>query len=303
MRTSTRTRCRTSTSIWRGHVSRTQSEGDAILAQLAVIEGDATLTSQEWALANLTLEERLQLVGDAAGELSGNDLAGMPLILRRQLEFPYTEGFLFTNDIYDNGGYDAVNNALVTPPASTEQILHSEKYFDQEPPVSVTLDDLSATLGDGWSSVYDQTMGELNIQVLATGGETPALNIPGFPTDVAAPGGRCGLGRRPPGDVRERRPVAHRLADDLGHGARRHRVREPNCASSSRPSKGSAHRFRLMLSPFGSSSPPMRACSTPSVAAPRPSRPLHRLRRAYSKHVERRGEGGARRIDQCEPLG
>ena len=68
----------------------------------------------------------------------------MPLILRRQLEFPYTEGFLFTTDVWGLGGYDAVNQAIQTPPASTEQILHSDKYYSHEAPVAVTLDDLTS---------------------------------------------------------------------------------------------------------------------------------------------------------------
>ena len=155
--------------------------GDAALAQLSVIEGDATLTSQEWMIANMSEQEQLQLLNEALGQLNQDQLANMPLILRRQLEFPYTEGFLFTRDIYGLGGYDAVNQAIQTPPQSTEQILHSDKYYNHEAPVAVTLGDQSATLGDGWSNVYQQTMGELNIQVLATGGELPPLNVPGLP--------------------------------------------------------------------------------------------------------------------------
>jgi hypothetical protein len=159
------------------------AEGDAILAQLAVIEGDATLTSQEWMIANLTPQEQIQLLNEALGELDTSQLENMPLVLRRQLEFPYTEGFLFTRDIYGLGGYEAVNQALQTPPASTEQILHSDKYYAGEQPVAVNLTDLTSTLGEGWSNVYQQTMGELNVQILATGGEQPPVNIPGLPVE------------------------------------------------------------------------------------------------------------------------
>ena len=159
------------------------SAGDAILAQLAVIEGDAVLTSQDWLIANLSLAEQVQLVNDAFAEIDQGQLQGMPLILRRQLEFPYTEGFLFTRDVYAAGGFDAVDQVIQTPPASTEQILHAQKFFDQEAPVAVDVADLLGTLGNGWYQSYEQTMGELNIQVLAGGGEAPAVNIPGFPTD------------------------------------------------------------------------------------------------------------------------
>ncbi len=200
--------------------------GDAILAQLAVIEGDATLTSQRWLIDNLSPAEQLQLFSDSLGELDQSQLAGMPLILRRQLEFPYTDGFTFTaNGLYGNGGFNAVNQALQTPPASTEQILHPDKYFAGEQPIAVTLDDQSATLGAGWSRVYEQTMGELNIQVLASGGQEPAVNIPGFPTtwprqEVAAGWGGDRLNMYENGDQ-----WADRLGNHVGHGGRRNRIR------------------------------------------------------------------------------
>jgi hypothetical protein len=157
--------------------------GDAALGQLAVIEGDATLTSQNWMTDGLTLAEKAQLLADAAGQLSNDQLGSMPLILARQLEFPYVEGFLFTRSIWGLGGYDAVNQAIQTPPASTEQILHDDKYTSGEAPVTVTPDDLTSSLGSGFGNVYQQTMGELNIQILATGGERPPGYVPGLPAN------------------------------------------------------------------------------------------------------------------------
>jgi len=164
-----------------GNRIKDPAEGDAALAQLSVIEGDATLTSQLWMVQNMSEAEQGQLVTQALGELSQDQLANMPTILRRQLEFPYAEGFLFVRDVYGLGGFDAVNQAIQTPPASTEQILHSDKYYNNEQPVPVTLNDLTSTLGAGWSNDYQQTMGELNIQVLAAGGEKPAIDVPGLP--------------------------------------------------------------------------------------------------------------------------
>ena len=157
------------------------AQGDAALAQLSVIEGDATLTSQNWMRDNMSQAEQLQLLQDALAQAGTDQLASMPLILRRQLEFPYAEGFLFTSDVWGLGGYDAVNQAIQTPPASTEQILHSDKYYNHEAPVAITLDDLTTNLGSGFSNVYQQTMGELNTQVLAAGGEKPAVDVPGLP--------------------------------------------------------------------------------------------------------------------------
>ncbi len=47
----------------------------------------------------------------------------------------------------------------------------------------MTLDDLSGTLGEGWSISYEQMMGELNTQVFVGGGEMPVVAIPGLPVE------------------------------------------------------------------------------------------------------------------------
>ncbi len=162
------------------------TRGDAILGQLAAIEGDATLTMQQWAdpaRGNLTFEELIEVLTASLSGLDDDTLSQMPLVLRRQLEFPYTEGFLFIDDVHGLGGFEAVNETLADPPDSTEQILHSQKYYDGEGPVDVQLDDVSGALGEGWSRVYEQTMGELLIQVLATGGDEPPATLPGLPVE------------------------------------------------------------------------------------------------------------------------
>jgi hypothetical protein len=165
------------------------SEGDAALAQLAVIEGDATLASQIWMLENLTLDQMLQMLNESLGEVDMQQLASMPPILRRELEFPYTDGLTFVSDLYcgqssclGEGNWQPIDDALVTPPASTEQILHPEKYgVDQ--PVTIDLPDLSGSLGEGWSQTLTQTLGELDIEVLMAGDEAPAEVLPGLPVE------------------------------------------------------------------------------------------------------------------------
>lgn len=159
------------------------AEGDAALGQLAVIEGDATKTMQLWAEQNLSPDEMFQVLLESLGQLDDPTLANLPPVLRRQLEFPYSEGFSFVNELYANGGYEAINGAIQDPPSSTEQILHFDKYLANEAPVDVTLPDLSVTLGEGWQGVYRQTLGELLMQVWAAGGELPPETIPGLPGD------------------------------------------------------------------------------------------------------------------------
>jgi hypothetical protein len=159
------------------------TQGDAQLAELAVIEGDATLTSQLWTTDNLDFGDLLQLLLEGFSQLDEASLDGFPLVLRRQLEFPYTEGFVFATALHDEGGFAAVNDALITPPASTEQILHPEKYSAGEMPAAVPAPDLLDQLGPDWHVAYEQTLGELGMQIIAAGGEVPVGAIPGIPVE------------------------------------------------------------------------------------------------------------------------
>ena len=157
------------------------TEGDAALAELAVIEGDASTAMLAWAQQNLSFEELLEVL---SGSLSNTDqqvLDDMPAILSRELLFPYNEGMTFATGLQQSGGWAAVNQALQDPPPSTEQILHPEKYTANEDPAAVAMPDAAQNLGDGWTQVLQQTLGELDTQVIVAGGESPPQTIPGLP--------------------------------------------------------------------------------------------------------------------------
>jgi len=174
------------------------SQGDAALGQLGAIEGDATLTMQQWSIDNLSAEEAFQVLIESLGQLDDPALANMPPVLRRQLEYPYVEGFSFIQEINGLGGFDAVNATLKDAiPASTEQVLHPEKYLADEAPIEIELPDQSSTLNQGndvWSLAYQQTMGELLMQVFAAGDETPPETFPGLPVEWPHAGAVDGWG-------------------------------------------------------------------------------------------------------------
>jgi hypothetical protein len=91
----------------------------------------------------------------------------MPPILRESLTFPYDQGLQLVLRLQGaGGGWEAVNDAYEDPPASTEQVMHPEKYDEREAPVEVRLPaDLAAQLGQGWSATYEDTFGEFQFQV------------------------------------------------------------------------------------------------------------------------------------------
>ena len=108
----------------------------------------------------------------------------MPLILRRQLEFPYDGGLPFVTALYDQGGCDAVNAAIQTPPASTEQVLHPEKYLRQRGAGRrSTRPTSAASLGERLVACLQQTMGELGDPGPRRRWRGAGVDVPGLPVE------------------------------------------------------------------------------------------------------------------------
>jgi hypothetical protein len=108
---------------------------DRRLAFLCVLEGDATLIMERFLKRRLGRE-------DAESEdfaLPMSPMPGAPPILRDQMVLPYVIGTPFTRALWRKGGWELVKKAWAEPPASTEQILHPEKYWAGEAPLAVEL--------------------------------------------------------------------------------------------------------------------------------------------------------------------
>jgi hypothetical protein len=139
-------------------------DDDATMARLGLEEGDATLAMIIWALANLTPEEQLGVSNTPIP-----DMRGIPAWMVRQLEFPYLAGSTFVGQLYVSGGWDAVNAAYDDPPASTEQLLHPDKYAADEAPLAVPTPEvatgLEAEFGGGWETTQASTLGEAMIGI------------------------------------------------------------------------------------------------------------------------------------------
>ncbi len=146
-------------------------ESDRGLARTALIEGDATLLMSLWAQANLDFEELGEIMGQALDPGVQATLADVPPVLCRQLLFPYQQGLTFALELFNGGGWDAINEAYRDPPDTTEQILHPDKYASREAGVDVVLPDLSRRVGAGWRRALDDTMGELFLQVWSEQGQ------------------------------------------------------------------------------------------------------------------------------------
>jgi hypothetical protein len=136
----------------------------------------------QWAQANLTPQELIELVGQSSDPAAQAALDRLPPILRQQFTFPYEDGLSFALRLYLQGGWDAINAAYRKLPDSTEQILHPEKYASGEKPVSVELPPVVERLGAGWKQSTTDTIGEFATRVWIEGGPSRA------PADEAAAG-------------------------------------------------------------------------------------------------------------------
>ena len=145
-------------------------QGDRSFARLALVEGDATLSMSLWQVQHLSQEELGQMIAAAGNDPSTQILLDMPPILRETLLFPYIQGLSFVQGLQATGGWQAVDGAFAKPPASTEQIIHPDKYASGEPPIAVTLPkDLAANLGSGWTVALEDSFGEFQMSVWLRG--------------------------------------------------------------------------------------------------------------------------------------
>jgi hypothetical protein len=147
----------------KGITTDTAGQGDRSMAQLALIEGDASLLMTQWLMGHLDGAGIAQIMaGDPAAQAQ---LDATPPFLKDQLLFPYLQGVAFVSSIWAQGGWAAVDRVFSRLPVSTQQILHPDKYASDEQPVSVPLDApaIAARLGAGWTAAPADTLGEFQI--------------------------------------------------------------------------------------------------------------------------------------------
>lgn len=137
---------------------------DEELAAEALIAGDATLSTALYGhreLASADWNRLTDLIVEAehpgySGQLGANEA------WHHLKRFPNHEGRLFVQQLFEAGGWDAVNRAYTDPPRSTEQILHPVRYLEQrDEPTRIIVPDVGQVLGAEWRQVLEETLGEL----------------------------------------------------------------------------------------------------------------------------------------------
>jgi hypothetical protein len=146
---------------------------DQAVAIRAVVEGSAMVST----LAILSREGgigRAQEEAARTGEERAKTVRGAPTFVRMRLLMPYTLGFSFLLRgkpwafLRDGVRVEDIEHAYADPPHSTTEILHPEQYWigRRTSAPSLSLPDLSSTLGPGWSRVVTGSIGELGLTML-----------------------------------------------------------------------------------------------------------------------------------------
>jgi hypothetical protein len=152
---------------------------DRANAYAAVVEGSGTAVMAAYVAHEMSAS---RLDAGALADVAASDLGrtqrleAAPPVVRRALLGPYVLGlsFLLRGDLSKMAQLETADfdRAFQNPPASFEQILHPEKYWEEsslDPPVHIADLDLEGRLGRGWKSAGSGVLGELLIASLTTG--------------------------------------------------------------------------------------------------------------------------------------
>ncbi|HKP73710.1 MAG TPA: hypothetical protein VJT82_12280 [Pyrinomonadaceae bacterium] len=91
--------------------------------------------------------------------------AFFPALLTETFIFRYRDGLRFVEAVRRKSGERGVDELFRRPPASSEQILHAEKYFAAEQPREVSLDERSFAAND-WKVAGATPLGEIGVRGL-----------------------------------------------------------------------------------------------------------------------------------------
>jgi hypothetical protein len=138
-----------------------RGQSDTLLAHQALVEGDAYVLMTYWLQQNLDASELQQVIAASSDPTALAALQKIPPIVQAQILFAATQGTQFVLGQQIAGGWPAINADFADPPATTEQVLHPEKYQAHEPALTVDLPaDLARRMGAGWSVGLEDTLGE-----------------------------------------------------------------------------------------------------------------------------------------------
>jgi hypothetical protein len=149
-----------------------QANDDASMARDAVVEGSAVASMLDYSLLDLHTSVRQLpdiapfIESSVAGQMDKDpNLAKAPMFIRDELLFPYLDGAVFTQQFLKaKSGWGDFKEVFRNPPASTQQILHPNLYFQHVNPRPVQLPHLSSAIPHGWKKLDENVVGEFALR-------------------------------------------------------------------------------------------------------------------------------------------
>jgi hypothetical protein len=152
-----------------------KGDSDAELAAHALVEGEATLVMIEYDFEQQGMKLDMNKIGALTDNMieqdAGSDakaypvLANAPKVLKENLQFPYLYGAGFVGAVLKNGSWRALDTTYATLPASTEQIMHPERFIRRDNPTKIEIPDLAGLLGPHWKKADSDVNGEFGYLV------------------------------------------------------------------------------------------------------------------------------------------
>lgn len=125
----------------------------------ALIKGDATLLAEQWAQQYQNTKDVLEQIYSPTPYYLPEDQELAPYLTQDAI-FPYRYGAQFVKYYYQSGNWGSINSIYNRLPASTSQILHPEKYIVNKLPVDVPDDGVESAMGDEWTLIQNDVLGE-----------------------------------------------------------------------------------------------------------------------------------------------
>ncbi len=159
----------------------------ACLAVRALVEGEASLAHQLW-LEQVPPEDGPEEMRDYLAPATLFPDTTNPQYFGMQNTFAFEYGLTFVSDLYENGGWNAINRAYANLPDTTEQVIHPDKYLQREQPLFLDHPDLSPVFRNNWEFIRRDSLGEWDTYLLLAYNAYPDAQRPAPEARVAAEG-------------------------------------------------------------------------------------------------------------------
>jgi hypothetical protein len=149
-----------------------KDDGDRQLAHSALVEGDGTALMLEFQAQamRLPIDQLPDLVQQIGAQMLKGGLGQTPLFdkapafLKETLIFPYLSGLTFVESFRKAAPWSKLDEVWRTPPETTEQVLHPDKYRSKERAVKITPGPIPS-LGPR-KEIRRDVLGELELRLL-----------------------------------------------------------------------------------------------------------------------------------------